>query len=180
MVDQNNDQNEGTGGATNPAHVEPPPPKIIFTERLAKDAKSRAEDAQKKPSDVSPQSNTNFRFEDPARQLQDIKNEFQKDKCDEKIKSSRQTRQHESDIHSARLNSLRNLFLFAVGWAVLLVIIVILQGFRCLGFNLSDTVLIAFMTTTTTTVLGLYGIGAYWLYKSNKIDKKQRSKEDQS
>ncbi|MDC5180542.1 ATP synthase subunit K family protein [Acinetobacter baumannii] len=31
------------------------------------------------------------------------------------------------------------------------------------------------MTTTTTTVLGLYGIGAYWLFKGKQEEKKQKA-----
>ena len=56
----------------------------------------------------------------------------------------------------------------------------ILNDFSYIPFNLSDTVLIAFMTTTTTTVLGLYGIAAYWLYgngNGNGNGKKKNSKK---
>lgn len=38
------------------------------------------------------------------------------------------------------------------------------QGEHYLRFKLSDTVMVAFITSTTATVLGLYGIAAYWLY----------------
>ena len=48
-----------------------------------------------------------------------------------------------------------------------------------IDFKLNDSVLIAFITSTTATILGLYGIAAYWLFgkkKSKKHDKKKTAK----
>lgn len=86
---------------------------------------------------------------------------------------------HENQNQELRKKNLRNLFLLTLVWVVMVWTIVLLQGFGgfplqlqsnyiYLNFKLTDTVLIAFMTTTTATVLGLYGIGAYWLFKSKK------------
>ncbi|KDD42468.1 hypothetical protein L529_0530 [Bordetella bronchiseptica MBORD901] len=53
-------------------------------------------------------------------------------------------------------------------------IVVVLQGFRGIPqqwgsiFALSDAVIIAFITSTTASVLGLYGIAAYWLFGNGK------------
>ncbi len=52
-----------------------------------------------------------------------------------------------------------------------------MPGFKPLHFEISDSVLIAFMTTTTATVLGLYGIAAYWLYGKPKQEGKNTSKD---
>lgn len=103
--------------------------------------------------------------------------------------SLRQKLVHENQNQKIRLQHLNNLFILTIIWIVFIWTILILQGFSgypfqqtsqiytFLKFHLSDTVLIAFMTTTTATVLGLYGIGAYWLFKSkNSKNKNSGSK----
>lgn len=84
-------------------------------------------------------------------------------------KREKEQRLHENqEAHDLRIKHLGRLYWLSVGWILGLFIIIALQGFACKGFHLSDTVMVAFMTTTTTTVLGLYGIGAFWLYKKVK------------
>lgn len=93
------------------------------------------------------------------------------------------SRQHNHEIHGIRKAHAWLLFGLTVVWVVVLWGILMLQGFgrwytpvlpwfEAIPFHLSDTVLIAFMTTTTATVLGLYGIAAYWLYGNGKAKKK--------
>lgn len=91
---------------------------------------------------------------------------------------------HEQQNQKIRIQHLNYLFILTIIWIVFIWLILILQGYAgypfrqtskiydFLPFHLSDAVIIAFMTTTTATVLGLYGIGAYWLFKS-KIQKAQ-------
>jgi len=87
---------------------------------------------------------------------------------------SDQSRRHGEEIHELRKQHASRLFGLTVCWIVVLWGVLMLQGFGkwplafCnyvgMAFSLSNTVLVAFMTTTTATVLGLYGIAAYWLY----------------
>lgn len=97
---------------------------------------------------------------------------------------------HENQNQQVRIQHLKYLFFLAIIWIVFIWGILIIQGFKVfpfplnpqkyinLEFHLSDTVLIAFMTTTTATVLGLYGIGAYWLFKSNAPKNKHKNEKD--
>lgn len=85
-----------------------------------------------------------------------------------------QKRVQSHEIHGIRKRHAWLLFMLASLWIYVLWLVVLLQGFGQwfislpwfvqLNFKLSDPVMIAFMTSTTATVLGLYGIAAYWLY----------------
>lgn len=95
-----------------------------------------------------------------------------------------------AELHELRKSHAWLLFGLTVLWIVFVWIVILLQGFgqwftplvqgfKYFKFKLSDTVLIAFMTTTTATVLGLYGIAAYWLYgkPKGKDEKAEPEKE---
>ncbi|MDC5024046.1 hypothetical protein Q5M44_14645 [Acinetobacter pittii] len=104
----------------------------------------------------------------------------------------RQKLVHENQNQKIRIQHLHYLFILTIIWIIFIWAILILQGFKgypfqqtskiynFLKFHLSDTVLIAFMTTTTTTVLGLYGIGAYWLFKGNKVNNEPNADTENS
>lgn len=94
---------------------------------------------------------------------------------------------HDDDIHGMRMSHSRLLLALALVWIFVILGVVLLQGFgrwftpipdsfKYIPFKLSDTVVIAFITSTTATVLGLYGIAAYWLYGKSPQDKKPMSK----
>lgn len=105
-----------------------------------------------------------------------------------------QERLQNNEIHDLRIGHAKLLFRLTVSWVVVIWFVVLLQGFNqwftpiyqgleYISFKLSDSVMIAFMTTTTTTVLGLYGIAAYWLYGKPKVDAKpvaSKMKENKS
>ena len=106
-------------------------------------------------------------------------------------KSQDQQYQHNNDIHDLRMSHLKLLLGLALVWIFVILIVVLLQGYGqwffpiidgyfLLKFNLSDAVVIAFITSTTATVLGLYGIGAYWLYGKPEKDKKQTQEDNKS
>jgi hypothetical protein len=104
-------------------------------------------------------------------------------------------RQHEErkDLHGIRTKHAWLLFYLTVAWVVIVWFVILLQGFGqwffptppltpnqfYLKFKLSDTVIVAFMTSTTATVLGLYGIAAYWMYGNGKL-KEEKGKTDKS
>ena len=126
--------------------------------------------------------------EDPGRSL----DEFKYERLEAEIADLRQQQQERIDLHAIRRRHAWLLFMLTICWIVVIWLVVLLQGFgrwfgpmwemgskyMYLHFKLSDSILIAFMTSTTATVLGLYGIAAYWLYGSNKktaepIDRKK-------
>jgi hypothetical protein len=47
------------------------------------------------------------------------------------------------------------IFWIMIGWLTSVIACLVFQGFHIFGFNLSDAVIIAFITTTTINVLGL-------------------------
>jgi hypothetical protein len=114
-------------------------------------------------------------------------------RLEHKLKELKQSNRERKQLHRLRKRHAHRLFWVAVAWIGLVWMIVLLQGFKGwffpipqflewarLPFNLSNTVIVAFMTSTTTTVLGLYGIAAYWLYKAKKEEFPNAAKESAS
>lgn len=129
--------------------------------------------------------------EDPSRSLDDFK--FQR--LQTEIDDLSQQLCERRDLHSIRTKHAWLLFGLTIGWVGVIWLVVLLQGFgqwflpfpapspdeKYLPFTLSNTVIVAFMTSTTATVLGLYGIAAYWLYGKKppvKSDKSEPDKKD--
>lgn len=149
------------------------------------------------PEDVGPsKSSSSQKAEDPdpGRSLDDYKYK----RLETEIEDLSQQLSERKDLHSIRTKHAWLLFGLTVGWVGVIWLVVLLQGFgqwflpwpapgpdeAYLKFNLSNTVIVAFMTSTTTTVLGLYGIAAYWLYgkkppvKSEGADKEKKDSEN--
>lgn len=70
------------------------------------------------------------------------------------------------NLHGVRKVYVGLLFGLSVVWLLGVVGFVALTGFRVLGFILSDAVIIAFITSTTVSVLGLFILAAKWLFQS--------------
>ncbi|RKG48499.1 hypothetical protein D7V64_15050 [Acinetobacter cumulans] len=80
-----------------------------------------------------------------------------------------------------RKREFKKLSYIAIGWTLTIILITIVQGFGAfpvqwftgtfsyLKFNLSNQAYIALVTTTTATILGLYTIAAYWLYRKDAL-----------
>lgn len=101
--------------------------------------------------------------------------------------------EEQAQLHDLRTSHAKRLFFLTVVWIFVIWVMLLLQGFGqwffpipdsfkgwvYIPFNLSDSVMIAFMTSTTATVLGLYGVAAYWLYgkpKDQKVEAKKAKK----
>lgn len=92
------------------------------------------------------------------------------------------TLEHEKDLHNIRKNHLDRLFYLTCVWSGLVVYILISLGLGRLlwfsatpshhtdisPFKLEPSVIIAFITSTTATIIGLYTIAAYWLFKKKE------------
>lgn len=99
-----------------------------------------------------------------------------------KVEDLEQQLKERRQLHKLRKRHSSRLFRLTVAWIALVWLVVLLQGFgqwftpiwpglEYVKFHLSDTVAVAFITSTTATVLGLYGIAAYWLFgKPKKAD----------
>jgi ABC-type Fe3+ transport system permease subunit len=84
-------------------------------------------------------------------------------------------------VHDLRQSYLKKLFLMIVFWLIAVLICVVLSALNSenpnntkwtlpFSFNLKESVLIAFITSTTVSVLGLFITAAAWLFGSKKKD----------
>lgn len=93
--------------------------------------------------------------------------------------------ERKKEIHGLRKEYVPRLFYMIVWWLLAVAAFVFLTGYsadnlnnpdcqiNCTRFKLSDNVLIAFITTTTATVIGVFVIVAKWLFPSPD-DKKEK------
>lgn len=73
-------------------------------------------------------------------------------------------------LHFARMILLGGLFVLVLGWLFSVILLLIMVGFSSLdSFNLSDKVIITYITSTTVSVLGLFHIAAKWLFSAQSF-----------
>lgn len=91
-------------------------------------------------------------------------------------------RHNDNELHGIRKVHLQRLFYLTCIWSGIVVYILISLGLKRLlwfssttsyhtdiaPFNLESSVIIAFITSTTATIIGLYTIAAYWLFKKKE------------
>lgn len=77
---------------------------------------------------------------------------------------------HEDALHDTRKIYTSRLFWLIVAWPSVVVLFVALTATIKPYFNLSDSVLIAFITSTTVSVLGLFMLVAKWLFPQSTKD----------
>ncbi|MBF7695864.1 hypothetical protein [Acinetobacter rathckeae] len=95
----------------------------------------------------------------------------------EKLEAQKQKYRHTEDEHDLRKEQLKFLSGITKYWIGFITVVSLLQGFKGYDlrskFELTDMAFITLIATTTGTVLGLYTIGAVWLYKTRKEEKKE-------
>lgn len=84
------------------------------------------------------------------------------------VKRLEQQLQEAQDTHKLRLRYADKIFWLVCAWLVGVVIAIFLSGLNAFGFKLSDNVLIAFITSTTVTVVGLFAVVAKWMFPNSK------------
>jgi hypothetical protein len=84
---------------------------------------------------------------------------------------------HTKHLHYVRLFLLAALFILVMIWLSSVAALLLLQGFRVWGFYLSDAIIIAYITSTTVSVLGLFHIAAKWLFSAGFANLAQSIKE---
>lgn len=82
----------------------------------------------------------------------------------------RQEISHTKHLHYVRLFILAALFVLVLCWLGSVALLLLLHGFKIWGFWLSDKVIIAYITSTTVSVLGLFHIAAKWLFSAGFAD----------
>jgi hypothetical protein len=83
-------------------------------------------------------------------------------------------RQHEEakEIHALRLRYVNRIFTLVVGWLSGVGVAILWTGFGGVNdrvFYLSDKVLIAFISSTTINVIGLFVVAAKWMYPNSSV-----------
>jgi len=78
--------------------------------------------------------------------------DFAKDKQKQDLK-------FKEDEHAIRTVTITRLSRISIAWLLFTAAVVIAQGVKCSCFSLEPSVMIAFLTTSLGTVLGLWGIG---------------------
>ena len=72
------------------------------------------------------------------------------------------------DTYGLRVSYTGRIFWLVVAWLACVVTCVVFSGFKFRSFQLSDNVLIAFITSTTVNVVGLFVLVAKWMFPSGK------------
>ena len=111
--------------------------------------------ANKSPFPISELPANIQAYDEPSLKEQNDQEDFQA----KKDKNARK-----NDLHALRINHAEKLFKLICCWIVMLWILLFIKGFLKDEFDLDPSVIIAAITSTTASVLGLYGIAAYWMF----------------
>lgn len=84
------------------------------------------------------------------------------------IEGERWERKRAKALLVAQFLLLIAMFILVVLWLITIPGLLLMLGFHYHGFNISDAVAIAYMTTTTVSVIGLFKIAASWLFSDFK------------
>ena len=80
-------------------------------------------------------------------------------KSDYSAAKQNQDLQQSDDEHNIRKKAYVHLACISVFWLFFTAVVIVLQGCDYCQFSLNDSVMMAFLTTSLATVLGLWGIG---------------------
>ena len=116
-----------------------------------------AEQLERQLTETAPQS---------SEELPDLGIDLEEHKLAFQLDCLQQELQALKDTHGLRLSYTGRIFWLVVAWLACVVICVIFSGFKYKGFGLSDSVLIAFITSTTVNVVGLFVLVAKWMFPS--------------
>jgi hypothetical protein len=99
------------------------------------------------------------------------------------VRELREKVDRDSILHTLRTEYIPKLYKIIKNWIILVAIVVVVSCITlpffnnpncqqyCVSFRLSDNVLIAFITSTTATVVGLFYLVAKWLYPTGESKK---------
>ena len=72
------------------------------------------------------------------------------------------------DEHKTRTKLTSRISVISAVWLLFTIVVIVFQGFKLFDFSLSNSVMIAFLTTSLGTVLGLWGIGLGYYFAVKK------------
>lgn len=82
------------------------------------------------------------------------------------IEDRREDLENKKQNRNQRKSYANRLFWFLYAYMGLVFLVLLLCGFSLFGFNLSDTVLVALITTTTANVIGIFAFVVHYLFPS--------------
>ncbi|MES9903676.1 MAG: hypothetical protein ABW168_13505, partial [Sedimenticola sp.] len=88
------------------------------------------------------------------------------------VEALKQELKEAQDTRELRLGYAGRIFWLVCAWLVCVAIAVFMSGFSLWNFNLSDKVLITFITSTTINVVGLFVVVAKWMFPNGNDKKK--------
>jgi hypothetical protein len=91
------------------------------------------------------------------------------------LEREKQELQEKIEVHGIRKEYIEKLYGLTVVWLTFVILFIILQATSKGHFNLNDGVLIAFITSTTVAVIGIFLIVAKWLFPTLQ---KESSKQE--
>lgn len=116
--------------------------------------------------------------------IPDFELDLEEHKLHYELESLQQQLVEAVDTHNLRMGYSDKIFILVCIWLTCVLASIIFSGFNIWGFELSDKVLITFITSTTINVLGLFAIVAKWLFpqngNSNTKKKKPSNKKPKS
>ena len=80
------------------------------------------------------------------------------------IEDRREDLENKKQNRNQRKSYGNRLFWFLCGYMILVFLILFFCGFSLSGFTLSDTVLVALITTTTANVIGIFAFVVHYLF----------------
>ncbi|WP_420589220.1 hypothetical protein [Bacterioplanoides sp.] len=116
-------------------------------------------DSSNKPDNLTRQEYEDLELQEKAYQ-QAIK--------DNELASAKQRLKQRKKEHKQRVSYASKIFWLSLSWLAAVTAITVASGVRCLPFELSDTVLVTLLTTTTATVLGLFITVLRFLFQEPK------------
>lgn len=111
------------------------------------------------------------KFEDST--VPDLHLALEQHKHNFELQSLKQKLLEAQDTHNLRLDYIKRIFCLVCIWLALVVISVFLSGFKLYNFALPNSVLIAFITSTTISVVGLFIVVSKWLFPISNQNQKE-------
>jgi lipopolysaccharide export LptBFGC system permease protein LptF len=107
----------------------------------------------------------------PSEPEPDLSLDLKEQQLDFQVENLRQELKETKDTHDLRLGYSSRIFWLVCCWLVCVAASVFMSGFNFHGFSLSDNVLIAFITSTTVNVVGLFVVVAKWMFPNSNNKK---------
>ena len=108
--------------------------------------------------------------EDANLSFRDIEKEYQLEELKIKKLETELRKEHLENKKQDRIERKEfadKLFTFLIGFLICVLLVVLLDGFKFICFELTDTVLLAILTTTAANIIGIFVFVVKYLFNTN-------------